>query len=172
MIRRFNLIVSHLPGATAKREAIMELRRALNDEIEIVATQPNLIFARVRDPDKAVEIIRNSIERNTVILRVIPVYRVVDPNIEAVKKAVDDLMLQAGNGSFAVRVDGYLRDEEGRLMHRQDAVIRIAEGIEREVNLDDPDILVYVKVVRLRGRYSAAVFVGPPSLILSTAKIV
>jgi len=136
-----------------------------------VATQPNLIFARVRDPDRAVDMIRGSIGRDTVILRVIPVYRVVDPNIEAVKRAVDDLMLQAGDGSFAVRVDGYLRDEEGRLMHRRDAAIRIAEGIERRVDLGNPDILVYVKVVRIRGRYSAAVFVGPPSLVLSTAKV-
>lgn len=169
MARWFNLIVTHLPGSPAKREAIMELRRLLNDEVDIVATAPNIIFARVRDPDEAVSRIRSGLGEDTVILRVIPVYRVVDPNIEAVKKAVDDLLLQADPGSFAVRVDGYLRDSDGSLMHRRDAAIKIAEGVDRPVNLSSPDVLVYVKVIRIRGRYSAAVYVGPSSGIVSTA---
>ncbi len=171
MSRWFNLIVTHLPGGPAKREAIMELRRLLNDEVEIVSTAPNIVFARVRDPDEAVKRIREGLDSGSTILRVIPVYRVVDPNIEAVKRAVDDLLLQADRGSFAVKVDGYLRDEEGKLMHRRDAAIRIAEGVDRPVDLKNPDILVYVKVVRIRGRYSAAVYVGPPKGIVSVAKL-
>ncbi|MCE4601604.1 MAG: THUMP domain-containing protein [Desulfurococcales archaeon] len=171
MARWFNLIVTHLPGSPAKREAIMELRRLLRDEVDIVATAPNIIFARSRDPDDAISRIRGGIGEDTVILRVIPVYRVVDPNIEAVKSAVDDLLLQADPGSFAVKVDGYLRDVDGSLMHRRDAAVKIAEGVDRPVNLSNPDILVYVKVVKIRGRYSAAIFVGPPSMILSTTKL-
>jgi len=169
--RWFNLIISHLPGGFAKKEAIMELRRILRDDVDIVATEPNLIFARVRDPDEAVRALKDGLGEFSTILRVVPVYRVVDPNIDAVKSAVDDLLVMAGEGSFAVRIDGYLRDSDGRLMHKSDAIARIADGIERPVDLRNPDILVYVKVVRIRHRYSAAIYVGPPELIISTTKL-
>ncbi len=166
----FNLIVSHVPGWDMKRRALDELRRVLGWDMDVVERQPNLIFLRVPDADRAVEKLRSELPEDTVILRVVPVYRVVDPNLDAVKSVVKDLLLMAPDGSFAVKVDGYIVDGEGRRMSRMDAAARIADGIDRPVNLDNPDVLVYVKVVRVRGRYRAAVYVGAPRGILSIVK--
>ena len=166
----FNLVVTHLPGYPNKREAIRHLTWLL-DDVEIIDSRPNIILARVPDPDDAVARLRRSLPRGTPILRVIPVHAVTYPKVEEVREVVHRLLRERGRGSFAIRIDGHLLDSEGRQMHKVDAAVVIAEGVGLPVNLSSPDTLVYIKVLRFRRSYVAAIYVGPPSGILSTAKL-
>lgn len=166
----FNLIITHSPGYEYRREVFRTLKYLLED-FEVLDIRENIILGRCPNPLKCVDSLRRSLPEATPILRVIPVLRVTSTYIDAVKEEVDDLLSLEGEGSFAIRIDGYLLDSKGQRLHRRDAAIILAEGIERPVNLSNPDILVYVKVVRFKGRHVAGIYVGPPDNILSTAKI-
>ena len=170
MASPFNLIVTHLPGPENKRKALWILRQAL-PAFSIAYSRPHIILGIVRDPQEAVEILKSSLTRKSPILRVIPVSRVEAAFTSDVKRVVEEILKKQPEGSFAVRLDGYLRDDNGRLMRRRDAIIAIADSIDRKVNLNSPDILVYIKVVKFRGRRLAAIYVGPPDNIISTVKM-
>jgi len=165
----FNLIVTHLPGWPNARDAERQLYWLLRD-VEVVYRAPNIILARVPDPRDAVARLRRALPRETPILRVIPVDEVVYPRVDEVREAVHRLLGEAPEGSFAIKLDGHLYGEEGERLHKIDAIRIIAEGLDRPVNLSDPDVLVYIKVVRYRGGYLAAIYVGPPDGILSVVK--
>ncbi|MEB2836232.1 MAG: THUMP domain-containing protein [Desulfurococcales archaeon] len=169
MVRRFSLIVTHIPGYYERRDALEQLRDILGF-VEYVGGYHNVLLLWVPRPLEAVELLRRKLPDWTPILRAIPVLDVVPPRVSAVRESVHRLLSKAPPGSFAVRVDGYLVDEDGRLMHRVDAARYIAEGVERPVNLGSPDVLVYIKVVGRPGRRSAAVYVGPPRGILSVPR--
>ncbi|MCE4609380.1 MAG: THUMP domain-containing protein [Desulfurococcales archaeon] len=165
----FNLIVSHLPGYDEKREAMKHLRWLL-DDVEIVESRPNLLLAKVEDPIDAVERLKRSLPKHTTILRVIPVMEVTYPNVENVRDVIHKL-LKGREGSFAIKLDGHLYDSEGRMMHKVDSITVIADGIDLPVNLSNPDILVYIKIVKYRRNYLAALYVGSPEGILSVKKL-
>jgi tRNA acetyltransferase TAN1 len=167
-VREFNLIVTHLPGYYERREALNELRWIL-DPFSIVDRYHNVLLLWVPRPIEAVERLRRELPDDTPVLRVIPVSRVVQPDVKAVREAVHELIRGAPEGPFAVRIDGHLHGPGG-LLHRVDAARIIAEGIERPVNLKSPSVLVYVKVVGRPGRRRAAVYVGPPRGILSVVR--
>lgn len=171
-VRRFNLIVTHLPGFHVRREAVKQLEEAV-EGFRVVGYSHNVIYGVAPDPDRAVEEARRRLPRSTPILRIIPVYDVVKPYIDAVRRSVHKLLAERPEGSVAVRIDGHVLDESGRPMHRRDAAIAIMEGVERPVDLRSPDVLIYVKVVKVAGtRRSrvAAIYVGPPRGILSIVK--
>jgi tRNA(Ser,Leu) C12 N-acetylase TAN1 len=163
----FNLIVTHLPGPEAKRRAIWTLRQLLPG-FAVVYSRPNILLGRVNDPLKAVEILKANLPSKTTILRVIPVLEVRSVRVIEVRDAVEKLVANAGEGSFAIRLDGYLEDESGRLMSRMEAIELIARNIDRKVNLKNPDILVYIKTVKVYRRWLSAIYVGRPSNILRT----
>lgn len=168
-MQEFNLLATHLPGYYARRRAVEELGEAVGS-LRVVWRWQNIIYAWVPDPRGAVRRAASSLPGNTVVLRVIPVDAVVEPVIGEIRRVVRGLLERAPPGSFAVRVDGHPVDESGRMMHRRDAAIALAEGVDRPVNLSAPDVLVYVKILRYRRGYKAAVYVGPPGGILSTVK--
>lgn len=168
-MRRFNLIVTHLPGPEGKRRAIWTLKQLLPD-LSIVDSKPNILLCTVEDPLKAVEVLRSSLPPKTTILRVIPVLDVRSVKVSDVKSSVENLIAKTEGGSFAIRLDGHLEDERGRLMSRRESIEIIASGIDRRVNLRNPDVLVYIKVVKLGRRWVAAIYVGKPSNIISTVK--
>ncbi len=165
----FNLIVTHLPGRPMARDAERHLVWLLPG-IRIVYREPNIILASHPDPRDAVARLRRSLPRDTPILRVVPLDEVTGTSVSEVRGAVHRLLARAPEGSYAIRLDGHLEDGEGRRMHKIDAIRIIAEGVERPVNLDNPDVLVYIKVVRFRRGYVAGIYVGPPSGILSVVK--
>ncbi len=166
----FNLIITHLPGWPNARDAERQLSWLL-DEVEVVHRAPNIILARVPDPRDAVARLSRSLPEGTPILRVIPVDAVVYPKVDEVRKVVHELLSKAPEGTYAIKLDGHLYDEEGNRMHKIDSIQVIADGIERRVNLSSPDLLVYIKVVRYRRGHLAAVYVGPPEGILSTVRL-
>lgn len=165
----FNLIVTHLPGWPNARDAERHLEWLL-DDVEIVHRAPNILMARVPSPKDAVERLRRSLPASTPILRVIPVDAVAYPRVTDVKKTVHSLMERVPGGSYAIKLDGHLYDEEGELMHKVDSIRLIADGIDRRVDLSNPNVLVYIKIVRYRRSRLAAIYVGSPRGILSTVK--
>ncbi|MEM0340393.1 MAG: THUMP domain-containing protein [Acidilobaceae archaeon] len=164
----FNLIVTHLPGPYAKRRAREILEQLL--DISILESRPNVLICRVPDPLNAIEQLRRQLPLKSPILRAIPVTAVTRPRVEDVKRVVMEAVSSLPEGSFAVRIDGRLWSSSGEPLSKLDAVKIIAENIDRKVNLKNPDILVYVKVIRFRGRRWAAVYVGHPSFVFSTVK--
>jgi tRNA(Ser,Leu) C12 N-acetylase TAN1 len=76
------------------------------------------------------------------------------------------------NESFRITLQGHLMvvDPEGRrkVMHSIDSIREIAKYVDRPVNLENPDWVVYVKVVRvLRGRRVAAVSLLKPTELIN-----
>lgn len=125
----------------------------------------------MNDPIKAVDILRKNLPPKTTILRVIPILEVRSVKVLDVKEAVEKLLKSMSEGTFAIRLDGYLEDENGDLMKRRDSIELIARDIDRKVNLKNPDVLVYIKTVKLGRRWVSAIYVGNPSNIISTVKM-
>ncbi len=168
---RFNLVVSHLPGTHARRLVREELRALLGfDSVWFPVQGQSVTLAEYRgDPLEAVDILREGLPEDTVILKVVPALRVVEPEVEEVKSAVDELLAGAPEGSFAIRIQGRLL-KGGRPLGSREAVEALAEGVERPVDLEKPDVLVFVRVVNVRGLRAAAVYVGRPEGVLSLAR--
>ena len=166
---QFNLIVTHLPGKPAKVKAIRDLKEALGDFV-IVDSRPNIIISLVDNALGAVKLLRERLPRDTPILRVIPVSSVTLIIVDYVEKSVRSLVERAEGATFAIRLDGKLYDSEGRVLGWREAIERIASGINKKVNLSNPDILVYIKTVKVKGRSYAAIYEGSPQGIMSTVK--
>lgn len=166
---RFNLVVSHLPGMHSRRIVREDMRRVLGEKVSFPVQGQSLTLARYHgDPLEAVNLLREGLPRDTVILKVVPALEVVEPEIDAVKEAVHMLLDGQPEGSYAIRIQGRIT-RRGHPLSPREAIDEIARGIERPVNLSEPDILVLVRVVRLRGVEAAAIYVGPPSGILRLA---
>ncbi len=166
----FNLIVIHEPGPDNWRWARNQLRQLLGAEGKIVASYQSVMLYLVEgDPHQVAERLRESLRGGgTPIIRVIPVDHVVDPYLDEVVEVVKNMVVRIPqNESFRVTLQGHLMsiDSEGRrkVMHSIDSIREIAKYVDRPVNLENPDWIVYVKVVRLlRGRRVAAVSLLKP----------
>ncbi len=174
----FNLIITHLPTYRNYIVARRQVLDILNKPI-IVDVQPNIMFLRVDDPDNAVESFRRTlVDKDTPILRVIPVDKVIEPYVEEVSEWVKRIFYEkcSDKNSFAIRMDGHLysRDPEKDKgwLPRDEAIKIIASEINNPVNLSDPQCLIYIKIVQLYGYTElASLTIGPPSRILSIAKM-
>jgi tRNA acetyltransferase TAN1 len=164
----FNLLITHLPGFGMRREALSELYNYI-DDLKLVFYEKNKLYIKVRDPKEVVKKLCRDLPSKTVILRAIPVDDVVSPNIDEVINSVRRL-INNKEGKIAVRIDGHLISENGRFLHRQEAASLIGDSVDRDVNLSNPDVLIYVKVTRFKRRYVAAVFVDNPRYIFSSVK--
>ena len=167
-----NLLVTHLPVWGGRRLALEDLRTALKGRVRLVASHFNVLLLSVdyEDPLEAVEDLRRGLPRDTVILRAIPIHKIITPpEVKDVARAVKEILSKAPPGSFAIRLEGRLL-QGGREVSRDEAVRILADSVERPVNLSNPDVLVLVKRFRLRKLVGAAVYVGPPSGILSTTR--
>lgn len=165
----FNLIVTHLPGPHFKRRSREILEQLL--DVVIIESRPHIILCRVPDPLKAIEILRKNLTPRSPILRVIPVIAVTRPRLDDVKRIVLEAISKQPEGSFAIRIDGKLYSSTGEPLSKMDAIKAIAEEIDRRVDLKNPDVIVYIKLTRFRGRRWAAIYVGRPEYILSTARL-
>jgi tRNA acetyltransferase TAN1 len=171
----FNLIVAHEPGYYASREAMRTIRSVLG-AVRLFAAPQSLLLLSVDDPYKAVAKLARELTDDSVILRAIPLDAVSSPYLDDVDKTVKKTLQEkygSKNGkTFAIRLEGHLVDNEsGRLLHKDEAIRYLAKGIELPVNLDNPDILILVKIVRAsKGLYYAGIMVAPPCSIYSRAK--
>ncbi len=172
-MRLFNLVVSHQPGYREARRVINVVRSVVRG-VRVIDTPQSLVLLKVEDPYRAVEqLVRRVDLRSTPILRLIPVDVNTRPIVEHVREAVLRLAERIPRGAtFAVRLEGRLFDESGNPVHKLDAVRRIAEAVERPVNLRNPDYLVLVKTVSMSyGQRYAAVMVAPPRYLVSVHKL-
>ncbi len=173
--RLFNLIVAHEPGYYASREA-MRIIRSILGRVRLFAAPQSLLLLNVDQPYSAVARLASNIPANSVILRAIPLDAVTTPYLRDVDKTLKTVIERKGlignDKTFAIRIEGHLVDEEtGRRLHKEEAIKVLAKGISMPVNLDSPDILMLIKVVRAsRGLYYAGIMVAPPCAIYSKAK--
>jgi len=95
-------------------------------------------------------------------LRIIPVEKVVETNLEALGLAADELAAGMGeNESFRVTVE-----KRFTTLHAQEIIEAVATRIKNRVDLDNPDRVLLVEVV---GKYTGLSLVKP-ELILSVPK--
>ncbi len=172
----FNLIVSHEPGRNFSRRALREVQAVLG-RVTVFDTPQSLLLLRVDNPFHAVELLRERLPEDTVVLRVIPLDRVVEPLLSRVRDVVHELFRAKvpRGASYAIRLEGHLYTKrangELRRLHKIEAIRVIADGIDNPVNLRNPDYLVLVRVVRVyRATYYAGVMVAPPDYVFSTVK--
>ena len=170
----FNLIITHYPGYD-NFVVVREQLRSLLDDIRIIDTSQSIILALVKDSYASVDLIKESGLSETPILRVIPVDKIVDVYVDRVAESVKSLVNEkiGEKESFMIKIDGrlYERIEDAvKRLHKSEAISIIADGINRPVNLNAPDWLIYIKTVRLyRVTELATVTVCKPNYILSFA---
>lgn len=172
-LRLFNLLVAVEPSWWERRRAL-ELVRSLVPSARLFAETPSLLFFKVEKPYETVRLLSEKLTTDDPVLRIIPIDAVTPPYPSHVAKAAAQLVRERARRewSFAVKLEGHLFDEEtGRRLHKADAIRVIADNIELKVNLDNPDLLVLVKVVRVsRSLYYAAIMAAPPCAIYSRAR--
>ncbi|ALL01186.1 hypothetical protein Pyrde_1138 [Pyrodictium delaneyi] len=170
--RLFNLIVAHEPGYYSMRRALREIESILG-RARVFDAPRSLLLLKVSDPYDAVRRIAREVTEDSAILRAIPIDLEVPPYVDYVASTAKELLSAKADRStrFAIRLEGRLYDREtGRLLHKRDAIEIIADGIELPVDLDNPDLLVLVKVVRVhRSLGYAAIMVAPPCAVYSRA---
>ena len=170
MISDFNLIAT-----TNRREDSMgcaELWMLLKDlgdpkpRVDRSGVHGLIIAKTTLNPLKAVGKLREELGRRSEVfqylIRVIPVEAVITTEIEGMREAVLNLSERIGEGeSFRVTV------EKRRTGLRSREIIEaVAEGIERRVDLENPDWVVLIEVI---GKYTG-VSVIRPSDILHTVR--
>jgi len=150
----FNLIVTHEPGLDNYRWVRSQLRQLLGNDLIIVDSYQSIILAKVSNPHEAARVLREKLkDSSTPIMRAIPVDYVTDPLIDKVEEIVKELAVKIPKGAkFRITLNGHLYEvREGflRRLHTLDAIKRLAEYIDRPVDLKNPDYIVFIKVVRL-----------------------
>ncbi len=170
-LREFNLLVSSPRGR--EHDACSELWFLLGevgDDRAEVETTPvkGLIWAKTKlDPFEAVRRLRDLLaerpEDFRVIQRVIPIERVVRTDLEEIARAARELALAKIEPGEKFRITVEKRHTE---LGTMDIIKAAAEGIDRPVDLKNPDKIVLIEVVGgLTG-----ISVIRPGDILSVAK--
>ena len=172
----FNIIITHLPGYSNFIATKAQLRDILGDDFIIVDSRQSIIFGRVSEPYKAIDILARSLSSTTPILKIIPVDEVTDARLESIIESVKKLCVKIPvSASFAIRIHGHpYRIVEGEYvrLHRDEAIREIAEYIDRKVNLSNPEWIIYIRITKLYGATElAAITVAPSDKIISVQKL-
>ena len=169
-MERFNLIVTTRRGEESEAcSEVWSILRDLGDEEPVVERSPvsGLIFVWTRlDPFEVVEKFREILRRSPWELRytnrVIPIERNVPTDVQAIKQAAMELVDKIGpEETFRVTVEKRFTN-----LRSMDIIRAVAEGVDRKVDLENPDKIILVEVV---GRVTG-VSVLRPSDILSVKK--
>ncbi|MCD6300597.1 MAG: hypothetical protein J7L82_00825, partial [Staphylothermus sp.] len=123
------------------------------------------------DPYEVIEKLSEHKDKLSIIYRVIPIDKVVDPYVEIVAEEVAGLVEERipQDRTYRINLRGRLYWKETRMpAHTMDAIKVIAEKINRPVSLTHPDYVVYIRSVKLYHRKRVAtITVTEPSRILS-----
>lgn len=171
----FNLVIIHEPGPDNWRWARNQLRQLLGVEGKILTSYQSVMLYFVEgDPHEVASRLRESLRGGgTPIIRVIPVDYVVNPYLEEVIEVVKGIAPKIPqNESFRITLQGHLMSvgPGGRreIMHSIDSIREIAKYVDRPVNLDNPDWVIFIKVVKvLRGKRVAAVSLLKPHELIN-----
>ncbi len=174
MARLFNLIVSHEPGLHNMRRALREIEHALEKRVTVFDSPVSLLLLSVDNPFEAVSRLSQNLPPDTVVLRAIPLDRVVSPYLEDVSEATWSLVEEkaSADDKFAIKLEGKLYSRTtGNLLGSREAIDYIASKIDLKVDLSHPTLLILIKIVRVyRSLHYAGVMVASPSSIFSRAK--
>jgi len=165
----FNLVITHEPGLDNYRWARNQIRQLVGEGLRYISSYQSVILYDVdKDPHEVAKRIREALGgQATPIIRAIPIDYVVDPYIERVEEIVKDLAGKIPEGvKFRITLEGHLYTmEEGRRkrLHTIDSVNAFAKYIDRKVDLEHPDIILYIRVVKyMRGRRKAGIALLKP----------
>ena len=166
MIRDFNLLATTEPHS--RSEACSELwmlLRAVGDETPAVDRSPvkGLITARTNlDPLEAIGRLRTELredpDRFRVLLRVIPVETRVQTDLNGIAETAEKMAERIGEAeSFRITVEKRRTD-----LRSLEVIDTVAEGIDRKVDLDEPDWIVLVEIV---GKVTGISVIRPEGLL-------
>ncbi len=174
VLETFNLVIIHEPGPDNWRWARNQLRQVLGSEGRLFASyQSVMLYSVDGDPHQVADRLRESLKGATPVIRVIPVDHVVEPYLDSVVNVVKDLAVRMPEGSsFRITLQGHLIGEDlrgrRRLMHTIDSIREIAKYVDRPVDLESPDWVILIKVVRIsRSRRAAAVALLKPAELVN-----
>ncbi|MEM2444531.1 MAG: THUMP domain-containing protein [Sulfolobales archaeon] len=151
----FNLMVIHEPGVDNYSWVRNYIKQLLGDRVEYVSSYQSVILYLVDEPHSVAKLIKESLSNtSSPIIKVIPADYVVEPLIDKVSEAVKDLATKIPvNDTFRITLEGHLYyDDEGFLkeLGSNEAIKELAKYVDRPVKLDEPNWVIYVRVVRFR----------------------
>jgi len=151
----FNLIVIHEPGLNNYGWARNQVRQVLGLDAVFVSAYQSVILYKVKgDPHEVARKLREYLSNaSTPIIRVVPVDYVTEPLIDRVCEVVKELVPKIPKDStFRITLEGHLfrvREDGARVrMHTIDSIREIAKYVPRPVNLENPDWVIYIRVVK------------------------
>ena len=165
----FNVTVACWRGRENKAEA--ELRNYWKKDFYVVKKQPSYLIIKYKgDPFEAVEKLKELVDpRYTVLLKAVPYDYSVPADLEEVVKAVQKASEKIPEGeSYRITLEGplfQLKGEEWEEVPREEAIRKIASVVNRPVDLENYQWVVYVKSLPLRGSQFAGVSVHRPSQV-------
>jgi tRNA acetyltransferase TAN1 len=158
----FNLIVStyRFREEDAADEILDILDRFGDSGAEVEITDvTGLILARTDiDPFKVVEGLKEMVSKEPwevrYILRVLPVEKVVAPELEDIQGAAGELASKIGQDeSFRITVE-----KRHSALHSREIIDYVADAIKRRVDLDNPGWVVLIEII---GRFAGVSIVRP-----------
>uniref|UniRef100_A0A7J2U2A9 THUMP domain-containing protein n=1 Tax=Ignisphaera aggregans TaxID=334771 RepID=A0A7J2U2A9_9CREN len=157
----FNVIVTLEPSKENHEWAFSQINSCVGASYVIVRVRPSLILLSVAEPYKFwFEVKKCIYGKDTPLHRVVPVDAVVDPLIDRIAEKAQQLALARipENATYRVTLHGkvFTLDDKNRLIriHSIDAIRVIAEKINRKVDLNNPEWVVYIRTINIR-RWSA-----------------
>ncbi|MEM2207594.1 MAG: THUMP domain-containing protein [Sulfolobales archaeon] len=151
----FNLIVVHEPGIENYERVRNYVKQLLGSKvIYAYSYQSVVLYKCLDDPHLCAETIRGgSREAGVPIIKAIPVDYVVRADIASVREAVRKLVGRIPQGeTFRVTLQGHLEEIRGDYsieLSTDTAVREIASEVDRPVNLENPEWVVYVRVIKI-----------------------
>ncbi len=148
-------MVIHEPGVDNYSWVRNYIRQLLGGRVEYVSSYQSVILYLTEEPRVVTKAIKESLTNtSSPIIKVIPVDHVVDPLIDKVVEVVKELASRIPNNeSFRITLDGHLfYEDEGFLkeLGSLEAIRELAKYVDRPVNLESPDWVIYVRVIRFR----------------------
>ncbi len=167
----FNLLISTWRGEEMR--ACLEARRIFerlgDEEVTVYPAQARgLVTVKTKfNPFEAVEKLRklyaDTPEVFRLVLKVVPVQKVVESNIEKIRKAARELASQIEeNEKFRVTVE-----KRRNPLYRHDVIVAAADEIDRDVDLKNPDKTLLIEIIGT----VAGISVIKSSEIFSTHKV-
>ncbi len=164
----FNLIITCESGRENIDWAFSQINNCIGTSYVVARIRSSLILLAVTNPYEVWYNLKKCLyNKDTPIQRVIPVDETIDPILNKVSNKAQEYALSRipKDATYRVTLHGklYSIDNNGRLtkVSSIDAVRAIAEGIDRKVDLKNPDWVVYIRVVPYRRwNYVAAISVA------------
>lgn len=166
----FNLIITTLRGT--ERQACSEMNYLLKDElgdpkplIEKTGIRGLLIAKISLDPLEVIEKLRKMIHeypyRLRYALRVIPIQKVVDTNLDEIRRVSLELGQKIGeDSSFRVTIEKRFTS-----LHSIDLIEAAASEIKRKINLSKPDNVLLIEVL---GELTGISLIKPQDILAVT----